>query len=107
MVAEFTAVYEPQANGEYVAYIAEFPEVRTLCRSLEEARAALTRDLSCYFEGERGGSLATASRNALIEPLRIDTTFAPTRPCETAGEPPDILPTLGKRVRIDPTSRKE
>jgi predicted RNase H-like HicB family nuclease len=107
MVAEFTAIYEPQANGNYKAYIAEFPEVRSLCRSLEEARSALAKLLACYFEGERGRALTKASPDAHIEPLRIDTALLPPSPNESEGSPPDIVPTLGKRVRIDPIPRKD
>ena len=107
MGAEFTAVFEPQANGKYLAYIAEFPEVRSLNRTLEEARSALREELCLYFHGERGRSLSKASPNAHIEALHIDTSLPPPRVSETQGTPPDIVPTLGKRVRIDPMPRKD
>ena len=49
---KFTAIYEPAAEGGYVAYVAELPGANTQGETLEEAREnlkdAVEMLLDCY-----------------------------------------------------------
>jgi len=69
---ELTAVYEPQANGTIVAYVAEVPGASIVARNMDEARARLAERLRQTLSGERDAALARLGPDAQVEALPID-----------------------------------
>ena len=49
----FTAIYEPAAEGGYVAYVAELPGANTQGETLEEARENLTDAVEMLLDCDR------------------------------------------------------
>jgi hypothetical protein len=69
---ELTAVYEPQANGTIIAYVAEVPGASVVARNMDEARARLAERLQQTLSGERDAALARLGPDARVEALPID-----------------------------------
>jgi predicted RNase H-like HicB family nuclease len=72
MPIELTAVYEPQANGSVIAYVAELPAVTVGGHNLEEARAGLAERLRLFLEQERDDVLSRVGPGARVESVRIE-----------------------------------
>ncbi|MFO7722539.1 MAG: type II toxin-antitoxin system HicB family antitoxin [Bacteroidales bacterium] len=50
---EMTAVFEPCADGGYIAYIEEIPGINTQGNTIDEARENLSDAISLVFEERR------------------------------------------------------
>ena len=68
----FTAVFEPAAEGGYIAFVEELPGANTQGETLEEARENLAEAVALILEANRDAAeRALAGRAVIREPLRI------------------------------------
>lgn len=72
MPFEFTAVYQPAAEGGYVAFVPELPGANTQGETLAEARANLREAVELVLEANRALADADlAGADVIREPLRL------------------------------------
>ena len=72
LAIELTAVFEPAAEGGYVAFVEELPGANTQGDTLEEARANLREAVQLVLEANRAIAEAElAGRDVIREPLRL------------------------------------
>lgn len=72
----FTAVYQPAAEGGYVAFVPELPGANTQGETLDEARTNLREAVALVLEANRAlaeADLAAAGASAEVirEPLAL------------------------------------
>ena len=68
----FTAVFEPAAEGGYIAFVEELPGANTQGETLEEARANLVEAVALILEANReAAEQEIAGRSVIREPLHI------------------------------------
>ena len=77
MKLEITAIFEPQDDGWIVASIAEFPEVLTQGKTIEEAKANLADALSQSLCTQRELSLPEVQANHTSERLFVEVAGLP------------------------------
>jgi predicted RNase H-like HicB family nuclease len=68
---EFTAVYEPQADGTVVGYVAEVPGASVVGRTIDEARTRLAQKLRQAIDSERDAALARLGPGARVESIQL------------------------------------
>ena len=72
MPFEFTAVYQPAAEGGYVAFVPELPGANTQGETLAEARANLREAVELVLEANRALAEADVAGPGVIrEPLLL------------------------------------
>lgn len=72
LAIELTAVFEPAAEGGYVAFVEELPGANTQGATLEEARANLREAVQLVLEANRAlAEEELAGRDVIREPLRL------------------------------------
>lgn len=74
---ELTAIFEPQPDGWIVASIAEFPEVLTQGKTIDEAKANLADALSLSICTQREQSLPGVQPNHHTERLSVEVSGLP------------------------------
>ncbi len=68
----FTAIFEPAAEGGYIAFVEELPGANTQGETLEEARENLAEAVALILEANReAAEKEIAGRPVIREPLRI------------------------------------
>jgi predicted RNase H-like HicB family nuclease len=68
----FTAVFEPAAEGGYIAFVEELPGANTQGETLEEARENLAEAVALILEANReAAERELAGRTVIREPLRV------------------------------------
>ena len=77
MLCELTAVYEPQEDGRIRAYVLEVPGSWSYGKTMEEARANLAELLRLTLNSYRVNLLQRASKQAVLEPLRLELPTLP------------------------------
>ena len=68
---KMTAVFQPAAEGGYVAWLEEMPGVMTQGETMDEARDNLRDAFQLSVEYQRERSRTTASEDALREVLEL------------------------------------
>ena len=72
LAIELTAVFEPAAEGGYVAFVEELPGANTQGETLEEARANLREAVQLVLEANRAlAEEELAGREVIRESLRL------------------------------------
>ena len=75
MPFEFTAVYQPAAEGGYVAFVPELPGANTQGETLAEARANLREAVALVLDANRALAEAdlaeTGGAGVIREPLLL------------------------------------
>jgi predicted RNase H-like HicB family nuclease len=72
LAIELTAVFQPAAEGGYVAFVEELPGANTQGDTLEEARANLREAVQLVLEANRAvAEEELAGRDVIREPLRL------------------------------------
>jgi predicted RNase H-like HicB family nuclease len=70
MAPTFTAVFQPAAEGGYIAFVEELPGANTQGETLEEARENLREAVELILEVNRDLALQDVDENSVIrEPL--------------------------------------
>lgn len=77
MKTSLTAVYEPQEEGGFTAYIAEIPGATTQGETLEEARVNLVDALRLVWETRREVTLAEAGPGYRTETITVEMPELP------------------------------
>ena len=68
----FTAVFEPAAEGGYIAFVEELPGANTQGETLEVARENLAEAVALILEANRDAAEREIAGRAVIrEPLRV------------------------------------
>ena len=70
---KLTAVFEPAAEGGFIAYVEELPGANTQGETLEEARANLIEAVALLLDSNReAAERELAGRNVIRETLHVD-----------------------------------
>lgn len=71
-MVSFTAIFEPAAEGGYVAFAEEIPGANTQGETLEEARANLLEAVAMILEANReAAERELGGRSVIRESLRV------------------------------------
>ena len=70
---KFTAVYEPAAEGGYVAWLEEMPGIQTQGETLDEAKANLLDAFQLSLEYLREKARKAESPQSVREPIELGT----------------------------------
>jgi predicted RNase H-like HicB family nuclease len=72
LAIELTAVFQPAAEGGYVAFVEELPGANTQGDTLDEARANLREAVQLVLEANRAlAEEELVGRDVIREPLRL------------------------------------
>lgn len=72
LAIELTAVFQPAAEGGYVAFVEELPGANTQGETLDEARANLREAVQLVLEANRAlAEEEIGTREVIREPLRL------------------------------------
>jgi predicted RNase H-like HicB family nuclease len=71
MTRAFTAVYQPAAEGGYVAFVEELPGANTQGETLEEARENLREAVELILETNRELALHDVDESSVIREMLV------------------------------------
>lgn len=71
MTRAFTAVFQPAAEGGYIAFVEELPGANTQGETLEEARENLREAVELILEANRELALQDIDESSVIRELLV------------------------------------